>query len=136
MALNLTPFDVALKAALDERAEKDELFAVSYAKPNKSLKECCKYVYQEVEKANKNKMKVAGFKDDEIIGLAVHYYDEDDIVVDGPKNTVVGGASSSEEPESPKSTEVPEEKKKTRKPRKPKAMVDPNIPEPLDIPIF
>ncbi len=136
MALSLTPFNEALKMALDKRAETDELFAVSYAKPNKSLEECCKYIYQEVEKANKKKMKVAGFRDDEIIGLAVHYYDEDDIIVDGPKNKVVGGATSSEEPEAPETTEAPEEKKKTRKPRKPKAAVDPNIPEPLDIPIF
>lgn len=138
MALSLTPFDEALKAALDKRAESDKLFAVSYAKPNKSLDECCKYIYQEVEKANKKKMRAAGFKDEEIIGLAIHYYDEDDIVVDGPKNKVVGGASSPETTDLTISPEqiASEEKRKQRKPRKSKAAVDPNIPEPLDIPIF
>jgi len=67
-------FKAVIKAYLDERASNDELFAATYAKPNKSLDECCNYILQEVHKSGQN-----GFADEEIYGMAVHYYDEDDI---------------------------------------------------------
>src|SRR6184192_848933 len=38
------PFMLAIEALLNARAEQDELFAVTLAKPNKSLKECCDYI--------------------------------------------------------------------------------------------
>lgn len=138
MELSLTSFEEALKKELDERAKTDELFAVSYAKPNKSLEECCKYIYQKAEEANKKKQRVLGCTKEQVVCLAIHYYDEDDIVVNGPKNKVVGGTSSPETTDLTISPEqiASEEKRKQRKPRKPKAAVDPNIPEPLDIPIF
>lgn len=138
MALTLTPFDVALRARLDKCAAEDPTFAAAYAKPNKSLEECCRYIFQEVEKANTNKMNKVGCDGDEIVALAIHYYDEDDIEVKGPDGKIVGygaGATPANADEAP-STEATETKPKTRKPRKPKAAVDPNIPEPLDIPIF
>lgn len=134
--MEFTPFETALKYHLDKRAEEDPQFAASYAKPNKSLEECCKYIYQEAEKANKTKQKVMGVKGEEVIGLAIHYYDEDDIVVNGPKNKVEAVQSSILETPATPEQATPETKPKTRKPRKPKAEVDPNIPEPLDIPIF
>ena len=68
--------------------------------------------------------------------MAIHYYDEDDIVVDGPKNKVAVTQSASVNEETSSEETATEAKRKTRKPRKPKAEVDPNIPEPLDIPIF
>ena len=67
-------FKQTIKAYLDKRAAEDELFAVSYAKPNKNLDECVNYIFGEVQKSGCN-----GFADDEIFGLAVHYYDEDEI---------------------------------------------------------
>lgn len=67
-------FKAVIKAYLDDRASNDELFAATYAKPNKSLDECCNYILQEVYKSGCN-----GFADEEIFGMAVHYYDEDDI---------------------------------------------------------
>ncbi len=67
-------FKAAIKAYLDKRAESDELFAVSYAKENKNLDECCNFILNEVQKSGCN-----GFADEEIFGMAVHYYDEDDI---------------------------------------------------------
>lgn len=67
-------FKAVIKAYLDDRASNDELFAATYAKPNKSLDECCNYILQEVHKSGQN-----GFADEEIFGMAVHYYDEDDI---------------------------------------------------------
>lgn len=67
-------FQDTIKAYLDKRAQEDSLFAQSYAKEGKSIEECCNFIIQEVQK-----MKVAGLADDEVYGLAVHYYDEDDL---------------------------------------------------------
>lgn len=67
-------FKAVIKAYLDDRASNDELFAATYAKPNKSLDECCNYILSEVQKSGQN-----GFADEEIFGMAVHYYDEDGI---------------------------------------------------------
>ena len=77
-------FKAVIKAYLDDRASNDELFAATYAKPNKSLDECCNYILQEVHKSGQN-----GFADEEIFGMAVHYYDEDDIKDVKPVNARV-----------------------------------------------
>ena len=129
-------FETAIKNYLDKRAEDDAQFATTYAKPNKNIKECCKYIFQQVEKNKPKGERCVGVSDDEVFGLAVHYYDEDDIVVEGPKNKVEAVQSPSPEPPASPEQITSEEKPKQRKPRKPKAAVDPNIPEPLDIPIF
>ncbi|MBP3768417.1 MAG: PcfK-like family protein [Prevotella sp.] len=67
-------FANAIKSYLDGRAKNDELFAASYAKPGKNIDECCNYILQEVRASGR-----AGFADEEIYGMAVHYYDEDSI---------------------------------------------------------
>lgn len=67
-------FKDTIKAYLDQRAQSDPLFASSYIKEGKSIEECCNFIIQEVQK-----MKVNGLSDDEVFGLAVHYYDEDDL---------------------------------------------------------
>lgn len=67
-------FKDTIKAHLDARAQSDPQFAVSYSKEGKNIDECCNYIIQEVQK-----MKVNGLSDDEVFGLAVHYYDEDDL---------------------------------------------------------
>lgn len=67
-------FKTTIKAYLDKRAAEDELFAKTYAKENKNLDECCNYILQQVKKSG-----CMGFADEEIYGMAVHYYDEDDI---------------------------------------------------------
>lgn len=67
-------FKDTIKAYLDQRAQSDPLFAASYSKEGKNIDECCNYIIQEVQK-----MKVNGLSDDEVFGLAVHYYDEDDL---------------------------------------------------------
>ena len=77
-------FKAVIKAYLDDRASNDELFAATYAKPNKSLDECCNYILREVQKSGQN-----GFADEEIYGMAVHYYDEDDIKDVKPVNARV-----------------------------------------------
>lgn len=84
-----TSFETAIKTYLDSVAEKDELFAKSYKKANKSIKECCAYIMGEAQKAAQGKGKIA-CKDEEIYNLAIHYFDEDDIKVEAaPKSMAV-----------------------------------------------
>lgn len=73
-----------IKSYLDKRAEEDNLFAQSYAKPGKNIDECCNFILQQVQKSGCN-----GFEDDEIFGMAVHYYDEDNIKDIKPVNARV-----------------------------------------------
>lgn len=68
------PVKNAIKAYLDKRAQEDTLFAASYAKENKSIDECFDYIIGEVRK----KGNAVYMSDDEVFGMAVHYYDEDD----------------------------------------------------------
>ena len=77
-------FKKVIKEYLDERAKKDELFAKSYAKEKKNIDDCITYILNYVQKSG-----CQGFADDEIFGLAVHYYDEDDIDVGKPVNCKV-----------------------------------------------
>lgn len=67
-------FKKTIKAYLDRRAQEDSLFAVSYAKEGKNIEECCNFIMNTVKESGCN-----GFSDEEIYGMAVHYYDEDQI---------------------------------------------------------
>lgn len=99
-------FKEAIKSYLDERARTDELFAKSYAKENKNLDECCSYIMGEARKRGN----AVAMSDTEVFGMAVHYYDEDDIKV----NKLPAGtrAVSSTSPQPVKLTE--EDKKSAR----------------------
>ena len=77
-------FKNTIQSYLEDRAKSDELFAASYAKPNKNIDECCNFILGEVQKSGCN-----GFSDEEIFGMAVHYYDEDDIKNVKPANARV-----------------------------------------------
>lgn len=68
-----------IKNYLDNRARTDELFAAKYANPKKSIDECCKYITGEAYAKAKNGCAV--ISDEEVYGMAVHYYDEDDIKI-------------------------------------------------------
>lgn len=70
-------FKQAIQTYLDERARVDELFASTYAKEGKTINECCDYIMGEVKKRGN----AVCMTDDEVFGLAVHYYDEDNIKV-------------------------------------------------------
>lgn len=74
MSKGTEAFKNTIKSYLDKRAKEDELFAESYARPNKSIDECINFILQEVKKSGCN-----GFADDEIYGMAVHYYDEENL---------------------------------------------------------
>lgn len=68
-----------IKNYLDNRARTDELFAAKYANPKKSIDECCKYITGEAYARAKNGCAV--ISDEEVYGMAVHYYDEEDIKI-------------------------------------------------------
>lgn len=85
--MELISFQERIKAHLDEVAKKDETFAKSYAKENKSLGECEKYILQEVRRQANGKTAIH-CADEDIYNLAIHYYDEDDIKVDEAKPKV------------------------------------------------
>ena len=69
-------FQKAIKDYLDKRAAEDPQFAEKYGNEKKSIEECCKYILGEVSASGQS-----GFADEEIFGMAVHYYDEEDIKV-------------------------------------------------------
>ena len=77
-------FNKTIKAYLEERAENDALFAVKFANPSKSVEECVTYILNSVQKSGCN-----GFEDDEIFGMAVHYWEESEIEVGKPINCQV-----------------------------------------------
>jgi hypothetical protein len=78
-------FEEAIKAYLDERAANDPMFAIKYANEKKSIEECCKFIECEAYEHCHDVPggKVYGMTDDEVFGLAVHYYDEEDIEIKG-----------------------------------------------------
>lgn len=133
MAITLTPFQEKIKEHLDDVAKKDKQFAKSYAKENKSLAECEKYIYQEVRRQAKGKNAV-GCADEDIYNLAIHYYDEDDIKVDGatPKVEVVHTTEKMDDFK--KRTASKRASKKTKEVKK--EDIDEYEPLSLEIPLF
>lgn len=67
-------FKKTIKSYLDQRAEEDALFAEKYSNKEKNIDDCITYILNTVQKSGCN-----GFTDDEIFGMAVHYYDEESI---------------------------------------------------------
>lgn len=74
MSKSTDQFKTTIQAYLDKRAEEDSLFAQTLKKENKNIEDCIGYILSEVQKSG-----CSGFADDEIYGMAVHYYDEDDV---------------------------------------------------------
>lgn len=72
-------FKRTIQSYLEQRAQEDELFAKSYAKPNKNIDDCITYILNYVQKSGCN-----GFADEEIYSVACHFFDEDDIEVGKP----------------------------------------------------
>ena len=71
-------FQKVIKSYLDNLAQQDALFAASYAKENKSIKECCDFIVQQAKKVADNKQG-ACLPREEVFNLAVHYYHEDNL---------------------------------------------------------
>lgn len=77
-------FQRVIKEYLDKRAAEDELFAKDYQKPGKNIGECCDFIVSEVGKSGRQ-----GFADEEVFGLAVHYYNEEKVEITKRQCTVV-----------------------------------------------
>ena len=69
-------FKETIQAYLMEMATYDTNFAERYADPKKDINDCVTYILNQVQESGCN-----GFEDDEIYGMAVHYYQEEDIEV-------------------------------------------------------
>jgi len=67
-------FRQTIKAFLKEKATFDLLFREKLLNPNKKLDNCITYILNTVQKSGCN-----GFADDEIYGMALHYYDEENV---------------------------------------------------------
>jgi hypothetical protein len=74
-------FTTTIKVYLDKAASTDSLFAESYKKSTKNITDCITYILNTVKASG-----IMGYDDSEIYGMAVHYYDEDDIKVGSPVN--------------------------------------------------
>lgn len=132
---NFKSFEDAIKTYLDELAKIDELFAKTYSKKGKSIKECCNYIMGEAKKAAKGGTSIA-LSDEEVYALAIHYYDEDDI---SASDEVVGEVvvpTKAEKANKPKTS-------KRKKAVKPKPVIEPQAePEEVEedyglvIPVF
>lgn len=73
-------FEIIIRSYLEEKAKNDEAFAKRLTIESKSMEECCEYIISEVRK--KAKKTYAACTDEEVFGLAIHYWDEDDIKID------------------------------------------------------
>lgn len=83
-----------IKSYLDERAEKDELFSQMYEKEDKNLQGCFDYIVAQAKKRGN----AVCMTDEEVFGLAVHYYCEDDLKENPlPKGVKVEVVASAEE---------------------------------------
>lgn len=67
-------FTRTIKEYLDNQAVVNPLFKSKYENLKKSISECCGYIVEEVRKMN-----VRGLTDDEVFGMAIHYYEEEDL---------------------------------------------------------
>ena len=77
-------FQDTIRTYLDNMAKSDALFAIKYANPSKSMDDCVTYILNQVQKSGCN-----GFEDDEIFGMAVHFWEENEIEVGKPINCQV-----------------------------------------------
>jgi hypothetical protein len=74
-------FKKVIQQHLDGVAAADSLFAETLKKENKNIDDCITYILNQVKESGAN-----GFEDSEIFGMAIHYYDEDDIKAGTPVN--------------------------------------------------
>jgi len=72
-------FKQTIQAYLEQQATNDELFAVSFQKPEKTIDQCITFILNEVKKSGCN-----GFCDSEIFSMALHYFQEDNIEIGNP----------------------------------------------------
>ena len=72
-------FKQRIQTYLEELSEVDERFAAKFWNPKKNIDDCITYILNCVRQSE-----CAGFDDDEIFSMAVHYFDEEDIDIGKP----------------------------------------------------
>lgn len=72
-------FKETIELYLKSKAFRYPLFAERLRLESKSIDDCITFILNQVKNSGQN-----GFTDDEIYGLAVHYYDEDNIDIGKP----------------------------------------------------
>ena len=89
-------FKETIQKYLEQRVAEDPLFAPKFENPKKNIDECCRYILGEARKRGTEVV----MKDDEVFGLAVHYYDEDNIKIGGSGkcDVSVGGQTALTKP--------------------------------------
>ena len=132
-------FRQTIKAYLDERAQNDELFAVSYAKENKNMDDCVTFILNQVKRST-----CMGLTDEEVYSLAVHFFDEDDIEIGNSIacNVIVNHTVELTEEEKAKARQealkeyqaeqLRKMQKRTNKPKTPKAQPEITTPSLFD----
>lgn len=100
-------FKKVINDHLQGLAAKDKLFAETLKKPNKNIDDCINYILNEVQKSGCH-----GFADEEIFGMAVHYYDEDDLKPGKKVNAKVVVNHSISKDNKPKTTKAKPKVKK------------------------
>jgi hypothetical protein len=69
-------FKNTISKHLESVAANDQIFAETLKKPGKNIDDCVTYILNQVKASGCN-----GFAAEEIFGMAIHYYDEDNIKV-------------------------------------------------------
>lgn len=77
-------FKKVIEAHLQEMAAVDTQFAVKLQNEKKNIDGCINYILNTVKNSGCN-----GFADEEIFGMAVHYYDEENVDAGKPVNANV-----------------------------------------------
>lgn len=73
-------FEIIIKSFLEEKAKTDPRLAERLKIESKTMEECCNYILQEVHKKATGQWTAC--TDEEVFGMAVHYWDEDNIKVE------------------------------------------------------
>lgn len=79
----LNDFEATIQRYLEKFADNDALFGLKYEKgvqDGKTITSCCNWIIDQVRESGRN-----GFSDAEIFGMAVHYYDEEELKADGSR---------------------------------------------------
>lgn len=77
-------FKKTIQAKIEEYAKEDSLFAERLERKDKNIDDCITYILNTVKQSG-----VMGCTDEEVFGMARHYYDEDKIDIGKPMKAFV-----------------------------------------------
>lgn len=104
---------------ISKEANTDPLFKEKFENPKKNIEDCCTYILNQVKKSGQN-----GFADAEIYGMAIHYYQEENVEIGGKINANVVVNHHVEKP-SVKAESISSSQKQSTKPNPPKPKKEP-----------